>query len=353
MNQVTRQLKRRTLALMLILGLICVAGCGEKQARRAAVAPSKGVVGTILRVQGKVTYSLAPGGDRTPLTPGMKLRAEWTVHTGPGGGITAQLSNGHRWTLAGDLSKRISKIHALTLAPVKEGAVAQLSDLGAGGGKDRSAAAGLHQERTAGSKAAPTRAPAPPSDAELDEVTPPAKQAAHKRERKLKRKPRRAPRRPRTKPGALAGLFSPRPRRIRGASLGARGPRRRSGSRSRSGGGTVSKSGGESTPAASPAPQPVSTGKKLPKILTRKQLSRVIMSSRSRLASCLKMHKVTTAVTVRFVIRGATGRVVAVRVVGRTSGDKVVRCLRGRARAIRFPQFSGADTPHTFRLKAP
>lgn len=343
------------IAAVLLLGLTTSTGCGEKQTHKAAAAPTKGVVGKVLRVRGTVTYSLEPGGEPKPLTPGMELRAEWTVHTGPDGELTARLSNGHRWTLASDLSKRVSKITALTLAPVKEGTVAQLSDLGARGGKDRSAAAGLHQERTAGTQAAPSRAPRSSRDSELDEVatptdSPPAstKPSPGKRARKTVRKAgsrgsrTRSARRPPRRRAALEGLFDVRRRGGGGGKLGGELSRSRS-------------------PVRPPRPSPSvdkapagTASETLPKRLTRAQMDRIIRPLRARLAGCLKTHKVTKAVSLRLVVRGADGRVSAVRVVGRTGGDKVVRCLLGRARALRFPRFSAAtQTTHTIRLKAP
>jgi len=363
MSHRTWQAKNRTcghgpsgpnpIAALLLLGLITATGCGEKKTSKAATAPQKGVVGTILTVRGKVTYSLEPGGERKPLTQGMNLMAEWTVHTGPQAGVTARLSNGHRWNLAGGLSKRVSKISALTLAPVKVGAVAQLSDLGARGGKDRSAAAGLHQERAAAGKASPSKATPAEKDLELDEIARPAAAPTpakdDRREPARTRVTRAAPKRPtRRAMGARSGVS-----RLYGVGRG--------------GGTTLGRHLGTGTSvrrAPRPAPRPRASGKEglsktapvkpSPARLTRAQLNRVLGPARARLTGCLKKHKVTTPLAVLLVIRGTNGRVSTVRVKGRPSGDAVVRCLLTRARALRFPRFSAAtQTTHAIRLKAP
>lgn len=359
MSHRTRKAKKRNpgygpsvperIAAVLLLGLITATGCGEKQTNKAANAPTKGVVGKVLSVRGMVTYSLGPGGERKPLTPGMKLLAEWTVHTGPESEVTARLSNGHRWNLAGDLSKRVSEISALTLAPVKVGAVAHLSDLGASGGKDRSAAAGLHQERAAAGKASPSRTPRPAGEADLDEVAAPAATPTTAAT-KDKRAPARAP-------GTRAALKRPTRRAPRGGSTrsGQFGVGRGGGS------GLTGKLGTGGSVARVPRPAPAdktlptkTARETLPKQLTPAQLDRVIRPGKARLARCLKTHKVATAILLYLVIRGKDGRVSAARVKGRPSGDAVVRCLLSRARALRFPRFSAArQTTHAIRLKAP
>jgi hypothetical protein len=365
MKQLTRQ--PILLAATLILGLAVATGCGKQPTSKAAVAPTQGVVGKVLQVRGKVTYSLEPGAVPKPLTPGMDLRAEWTVHTGSGAEVTARLSNGHRWTLAGDLSKRISKIRALTLAPVKEGAVAHLSNLGARSGKDRSAAAGLHQERTAGSKAAPTRAPLSDKEDDLDRVAPPTKKPADTRAPPPppgtvgmvapKREPRPRPvksapsrrrrhrsgRRPPKPSGGPVGLYA-RPRNVRGGAALGETPGTRGGS------GTMSRPGSTETKG----PATTKAGKTLPEKLTRAQVLPLLRRLRSRMTTCLKTHKVTTTLSVSLVIRGVDGRVMTVFVKGRSGSDKVVRCLKRRAQMIRFPKFSAnRQTLRSIRLKAP
>ncbi len=366
MHQLIPQPTRRTLlAALLLLGATGTPGCGDKPTSKAAMtAPTKGVVGKVLSVRGTVTYSVEPGTKPKPLTPGMDLRAEWTVHTGRGAEVTARLTNGHLWVLSGDLSKRITKIRALTLAPVKEGAVAQLSDLGAIDGKDRSAAAGLHQERTAGSKAAPTRAPRLDKEHDLDERTKPPTDArspnavtatpktdpapiVHRpaprtqlRRRKVQR------RRPKTG-GTRMGRYNHHPRGGAGAPLGI-APSPGTGSRS------MGTTGSGSTETKSLRDKNKDGVKASPKKLTRSQVLPLLSRLRSRMTTCLKSHKVTTTLSVSLVIRGVDGRVTAVRVKGRSSGDKVVRCLLIRAQAIRFPKFSAArQTIRSIRLKAP
>ncbi len=343
----------------LLLSLLPITGCGEKPSSKAAAAPLKGVVGKVLSVKGKVSYSVAPSTERKPLAPGMELRAEWTVHTGRDAELTAQLKNGHRWTLAEDLSKRVSGIRALTLAPVKEGAVAQLSDLGGGGGKDRSAAAGLHQERTAGSKAAPTRAPSP-EPATLDETAPtggkPAPMTTAPMGLRIRR---RGKKKTRTTPKTTSRNRSGN-RSYRSATM--RPPRRRApldgliGGGARPGGGG-NRGGGTTVtsrlrgPASKPAPAK-SERESLPKRLTSAQLAKVVGAHKGRLRACLRTHKITATLTIRIMIRGAQGRVSTVRVAGQSSSAPVVRCLRGRLRAMQFPKFTTKAIPYTIRLKA-
>jgi len=366
MHQLILQPTKRTLlAAHLILGLASTPGCGDKPTSKAAMAaPTKGVVGKVLSVRGTVTYSVDPGTKPKPLTPGMDLRAEWTVHTGRGAEVTARLTNGHLWVLSGDLTKRITKIRALTLAPVKQGAVAQLSDLGAIDGKDRSAAAGLHQERTAGSKAAPTRAPRLDKEHDLNERTKPptdarppnAVTATPKTDpAPIVRRPaprtrlgkRKAQRRPPKTGGTRVRHYNRRPRGNAGAPLGI-GPSPGTSSRS------MGPTGGGATETKALPGKDKDGVKASPKKLTRSQVSRVLHRLRSRMTTCLKTHKVTTAIVMRLVIRGVDGRVTAVHVKGRSSGDKVVRCLLSRAQAIRFPKFSAArQTLRSIRLKAP
>lgn len=120
-------------------------------------APTEGVVGRVTELRGEVTWSVGDPLQRTPLNVGDQVRAEWTVHTGPGAALTVKLSNGHTWSLSGGFSKRVSTVDALTLPPVREGALARASDLGGRRGKDRTAAAGLHHERSLAKKAAPSR----------------------------------------------------------------------------------------------------------------------------------------------------------------------------------------------------
>jgi len=124
------------------------------------------VVGVVAELEGEVTYRVGESDFKEPLSVGQEVRAEWTLHTGPGSRITVTLSNGHTWALAAGLSKRLSEVEALTLAPVREGFLARASDLGAGRGKDRTAAAGLYHERHMAQKAAPTRI-----NVDLDEKT--------------------------------------------------------------------------------------------------------------------------------------------------------------------------------------
>lgn len=346
------------MAVALAFAWVLVPGCGEKQNRKAAAAPAKGVVGKILSLRGTVNYSLTPKGERKPLTPGMELRAEWTVHTGPESELSARLSNGHRWTLSADLSKRVSKIAALTLAPVKEGAVAQLSNLRTHDGKDRSAAAGLHQERTAAAKAAPSSTPRGSDGADLDEVAPPTairpapsgRVASKKRMRERTRtsssgrtRNRSSRRRPK-KRSSIAGLLG-----IRGgggSSLGGKLTRSPTPVRS-----PRPASPPKPTVRRDPAPKDAESR---PRKLTPGQINRVIRPLKSQLVGCLKTHKVKTALSLLLVIRGATGRVTSARVSGRASGDAVVRCLRRRARSLHFARFSAAtQTTHPIRLKAP
>jgi len=329
----------------MVLALTAPLGCSRTKARKAAAAPATGVVGKILRLKGTVTYSLGPKGERKPLQQGMDLRAEWIVHTGPEAELTAQLSNGHRWTLSGDLSKRVSKIHALTLAPAKEGAVAQLTDLGTRHGKDRSAAAGLHQERTAGSKAAPSQVNRPVDKNDLHETTPPGAPPPRVSKQR-KGEPVRKTTRRRARRRARSGIRTRSAERHPG--MEGTGTALPSDTR---GGGAMLRAEPRMLPTPNRAPQPTvvrrpasgtSDAESLPTRLTPTQIRRILSSLRAPFIRCLKEHKVTTAVSLRIVIQGKSGRVTSVRALSGTGGNALVRCLLSHARTVRFPRFSDA-----------
>ncbi len=143
------------------------------------------------------------------------------------------------------------------------------------------------------------------------------------------------------------GRYNRRPRGGAGAPLGI-GPSPGTNSRS------IGATGGGSTETKTQPGKDKDGKKASPKKLTRTQVLQVLRRLRSRMTTCLKSHKVTTTLSVSLVIRGVDGRVTAVHVKGRSSGDKVVRCLLIRAQAIRFPKFSAArQTLRSIRLKAP
>lgn len=173
----SRRAPRVTLSLAIAL-VTGAAGCGKKPARQAQAAPTHGVVGRVLSVSGKVTWSAREDGPETPFKPGDLVRAEWTVRTGPDAAFRVRLRNGHLWQLGANVVKRVSSARGLTLPPVRDTALGQLADLGSGSGKDRTSAAGRAQEHSVGSPAAPTHPsqlavamgpPEKPSDGEADD----------------------------------------------------------------------------------------------------------------------------------------------------------------------------------------
>lgn len=159
---------------LLTVACLCLGGvlvtCGKDRGPSRLEAPKEGVVGRVTEVQGEVTWSLGAQGQRTALRVGDEIRAEWTLHTATGAALAVQLRNGHRWSLTEDQSKQVSTVAALTLPPVREGALTRVADLGGKKGTDRTSAAGLYHERTVGTKASPTSgealADSEPKDAE-------------------------------------------------------------------------------------------------------------------------------------------------------------------------------------------
>jgi hypothetical protein len=160
----THRLSKRTKRLAISLAAACLGllsvqgGCGKDKGQRRQEAPKQGVVGQVAEIQGEATWSIGPDGNKTSLKVGDEVRAEWTVHTSRGATLAVKLSNGHLWTLGEEQSKLVSTVAALTLPRVREGALAQVADLGGKKGTDRTSAAGLHHERTLGTKASPTSA---------------------------------------------------------------------------------------------------------------------------------------------------------------------------------------------------
>jgi hypothetical protein len=99
---------------------------------------------------------------------------------------------------------------------------------------------------------------------------------------------------------------------------------------------------------------PSTDGERLPRRLTPAQIHAALRPLRARLVGCLKTHRITGTLRARVVVRGRDGRVTAVRVLGRPSGDAVSRCLLSRARAARFGRFASAQQiSPVLLLKAP
>ncbi len=335
----------------------------KKEARREA--PQEGVVGRVVALQGRVTWSASPTGPRTALKQGDEVRAEWIVHTAPGARLSVRLENGHRWTLAGDLSKRVRKVRALTLPPVRQGALGRVADLGGRGGMDRSAAAGLHHEMSAGRSAVATRADqveapdttvekesdnktkkaeAPPpvgkkgfADEKLDEA-----RQTRRRRTPSRRRIGRAPRTPRRRPKS-APLELPR------GGLGGKGGGAGRVKESRGGGGGGGGGGDgarvrpateTATPRARPRPTPRKPRRPAATSAPRKPSAspaRRLAPRKARLTACLKRHERTGAQVVFVIVAAKTGKIRAVFASGTQPTSPLGRCLRAALAGVTLP----------------
>lgn len=343
---------------------LILVGCSGKKPPARSEAPRAGVVGQVTTLRGEATWSVGASDARTPLRVGDAVRAEWTVHTGPGAQLTVRLQNGHLWTLDGDLSKRVASVQALTLPPVREGALAQVTDLGGRAGTDRTSAAGLYHEMAVGTKASSTRgdqiaaqpAPEPSRDPTLDEAprdTKPGAKGFTDGRAKADPEPRRPP------PPTVA---SPQPaRRPAEAGLGLKGggagatassaPRGGGTSRSPQGGGgggvrrePASKSGAKQSPkkafahdaekpAAAPPPQPAKPNPAA--VLT------VLGPHQARIAAVLRQHGLTGRHQVRLLVDGDRGRVRAVWIIGQASSHPACAAIQRLLAAVPLPRTTG------------
>lgn len=308
-------------------------------------------MGKVVAVQGEVTYTSPSDSARKPLTVGMELRAEWTVHTGRDAKISARLRNGHLWTLSSDLAKKVSTISALTLPPTKDGAYDRLTALGTRDGNDRSASAGLHQEHTAATKAAPSRPPVPGDSekAALDEI--PSKPAP-------KRTSKPAPvfkAEPGSKPKAKPSPQKTTRRHYRSPSRG--GAAKSGGSRGApamgSGSTTSSLQGLLRAASRTSSPKPPSSGAaNLPGRLTRTQIQAALRRLLPLLRGCMRQLKVAGLLRVHITVKGSTGRVSAVSVQGRGAADPLTRCMRSKAGAVGFAKFAAATQSFALPVKS-
>jgi len=340
-----------SLLAALVAGGLVVAGCAKKQPHREA-KKHKGVVGKVVTIQGEVTYTESSSKARKPLKVGMELRAEWTVQTGRDAKLSARLINGHLWTLSGELSKKVSTIAALTLPPTKEGAYDKLTALGTRDGMDRSASAGLHQEHTAATKAAPSRVPTP-SDSEmaaLDEIRPVPKAEP-------KPSPATTPP-PATTPKPAMRTRSGSSSRTSAGERGGRGQRGRAGRgaaprrRTSAIRGLLRAGASKPSPQKPPPPPPPTGAQSLPSRLTRAQIKSVVKRLLPMLRACMRKLKVTGLQRVRLTLKGSTGRVSTLSVQGRAAGDALTKCMLRRARSVRFPKFTTAKQSFTLPVKS-
>jgi hypothetical protein len=87
---------------------------------------------------------------------------------------------------------------------------------------------------------------------------------------------------------------------------------------------------------------------KLPKRLTNKQIARKLSKARRRAQACLRQfgyYKQT--LRVRLTIRGATGRIVSAKALGRYKGTAVGRCGERAVKGAQFSRFSDANQVYT------
>ncbi len=347
-----------TLLCLCLAGALSLGACSKKKGEGGRKAPTSGVVGKVVKLQGEVTWSAGKAPKRTPLKVGDPIRAEWTVHTGRDARLTVRLDNGHLWTLAGELDKRVSTVKALTLAPVREGALTQVSDLGSRGGKDRTAAAGLHQEMSVGKSAVATRSDQLDTETAKDQLD----EKPRVRAKAFQDEDGRGPAKPAPRKPSPATTTATADSTVRRGEATRNRPTRRARRRNakhksaafkiqvRPRGPSGGKSGGGRVPKAletPPPPPPTTPPAAQPTAPTpsrgRSAARAVIRRYHAKLVRCFTLldHKGSQVVYIKY--NGKTGRIVLVYARGKTSRDPLSRCLASQLRNVKLPP-SGSGT---------